>query len=357
MDKTNTAELRDRITGSLLAGAAGDALGAPVEFMSMQKIISTFGPEGIRNFAPAYGGFGKITDDTQMTLFTAEGLIRGAVRAELKGICDRQGVVAHAYQRWLLTQRLSNDNVFTKTDGWLFNVPELHAQRAPGNTCLNALETTTCYSEPAINNSKGCGGVMRVAPVAFASGWYTSTFDAEWAFQMAKDICALTHGHPSGQLPGGFFAAYLALILNGESKLSAAIECIKLLKKHRDHDETLNKVELAIELSHSSPGNYDSLASIGEGWIAEEALAMSLYCALSTDSTEDAIILAVNHAGDSDSTGAITGNIMGLLNGMSSIPDRWLAELELKDVIAKIASDMVSVSGQADELWDRYPGH
>lgn len=353
----NNPELCDRFRGCLLAGAAGDALGAPVEFMSREEILATFGPAGIRDFAPAYGGLGKITDDTQMTLFTAEGLLRGEVRGATKGICDRAGVVGHAYMRWLLTQGRENHHVPTSTDGWVFSNRELHDQRAPGMTCLSALESMTYFGERATNNSKGCGGVMRVAPVAFASGWHSTAFDPAWAFDLATDICAITHGHPTGQLSGGFLAAYLAFLLNGESKASAAESSIILLKKCGGHEETLQKVELAINLSRSSPNSYEAMVSIGEGWIAEEALAMSLYCALSTDNTEEAIILAVNHSGDSDSTGAITGNIMGLLNGVSSIPEKWLEKLELKESISQIALDIASITRCPDEFWDRYPGH
>jgi hypothetical protein len=96
--------LLDRIRGCLLGGAVGDALGARVEFMKLPEIRRCFGAAGIRDFAPAYGRLGAITDDTQMTLFTAEGFIRAWVRDQLKGMCHGPGVVHHAYMRWLLTQ-------------------------------------------------------------------------------------------------------------------------------------------------------------------------------------------------------------------------------------------------------------
>ena len=82
----------------------GDALGAPVEFLSINQIHRQFGPGGIRDFAPAYGRVGAITDDTQMSLFTAEGLIRAAVREARKGVCHPPTVIHRAYVRWLTTQ-------------------------------------------------------------------------------------------------------------------------------------------------------------------------------------------------------------------------------------------------------------
>lgn len=95
--------LHQRISGCLLGGAVGDALGAPIEFISLGEIRRQFGVSGIRDYAPAYGRIGAITDDTQMTLFTAEGLLRAWVRHAGKGICNTVGVIHHAYLRWLLT--------------------------------------------------------------------------------------------------------------------------------------------------------------------------------------------------------------------------------------------------------------
>ncbi len=93
-----------RYRGCLLGGAVGDALGASVEFLSLGEIRARFGAAGIRDYAPAYGRIGAITDDTQMTLFTAEGLLRAHNRGTQKGIVHTPTVVHHAYLRWLETQ-------------------------------------------------------------------------------------------------------------------------------------------------------------------------------------------------------------------------------------------------------------
>ena len=101
------ADRRDQahFAGCLLGGAVGDALGAPVEFLSLSEIRARFGPGGIHGFVPAYDRVGAITDDTQMTLFTAEGLIRGDNRAREKGIGGGPiHCVHHAYLRWYETQ-------------------------------------------------------------------------------------------------------------------------------------------------------------------------------------------------------------------------------------------------------------
>ena len=166
-------DIPDQYTACLLGGAIGDALGASVEFMTRAEILNRFGPEGITDYAPAYGGKGKITDDTQMTLFTAEGLLRGRMRGVSKGIAGFDHTVANAYLRWLATQGYECRAVTVEKDGWLFQQPELHSQRAPGMTCLSALRDYPGVPEIAGNDSKGCGGVMRVAPV----GLYWRTFN------------------------------------------------------------------------------------------------------------------------------------------------------------------------------------
>ena len=111
-----------------------------------------------------------------------------------------------------------------------------------------------------------------------------------------------------------------------------------------------------------------AIARIGQGWIAEEALAIAVYCALVVDNFRDGVTLAVNHDGDSDSTGAIAGNLLGTLYGAQAIPPAWLDALELRDVITELAEDLYvfpswdigAYSGNealGEFIWDKYPGY
>ena len=111
--------------------------------MSLAEIRRRIGPAGVKDYVPAYGRVGAFTDDTQMTLFTAEGIMRAWVRSSLRGVCGVSGVLHHAYLRWLLTQgERPPSEVEIGTDGWLVGVPALHSRRAPGNTCLSALRAS-----------------------------------------------------------------------------------------------------------------------------------------------------------------------------------------------------------------------
>lgn len=328
----------ERIRGCLLAGACGDALGAPVEFLSVTAIRGRWGAAGIRDFAPAYGRIGAITDDTQMTLFTLEGLIRAWVRSEEKRICSVSEVVHHAYLRWLLTQGVEAGCEVDR-DGWLFATEALHERRAPGNTCLGALAVATTLGALAENHSKGCGGVMRVAPV----GLFASALGGiERSFRLGADVARLTHGHPSGYLAAGHLAAVVGGIMAGRH-LSEAIDAADaLLAKQPGHEEVAKAIADA-RTAAACGASTDTLDRLGKGWIAEEALAIGLYAALAAPSLEEALMLAVNHGGDSDSTGAITGHILGALHGPAAIPPRWLDRLELRAEIERLAGDAARV--------------
>lgn len=334
--------MRERFLGCLLGGAVGDALGAPVEFMSLDEIRTTFGRQGIRDFMPSYSRLGTITDDTQMTLFTAEGLIRGWLRGRTRGIASYPSVVAHAYLRWLLTQSGKPAcELIPDSEGWLYGHRELHHARAPGLTCLGSLEEMQGLGDRARNNSKGCGGVMRVAPVGlFAWHWRHGEAPHEDAFGLACDLAAITHGHSTGQLAAGAFAVMiLGLACGGtlEEALRVAIGCLKTRPRH---EETLRALERARALANSKLPVTEAIAELGEGWVAEEALAIAVYCALAAGSFEEGVIHAVNHGGDSDSTGAIAGNLLGTLYGVDAIPDRWLNPLELREAISELGDDL-----------------
>lgn len=358
---------QDLYLGCLLGGAVGDALGAPVEFMSSAEIARRFGPGGIQDYVPAFGKLGAITDDTQMTLFTAEGVLRSWVRASAHAASTINTGIALAYQRWLHTQGLTNPLHSHCLNGWLITQRELLARRAPGNTCLSGLQSMEGPEDLAKNNSKGCGGVMRVAPI----GMYYATLAAhsdlnkadlmKEAFATGCHSAAITHGHPTGQLASGAFAAIVMQMLTHTS-LDLAIETVlPLLAAHSDHEETTHAIEHACRLAKDSPNDAGALTQLGGGWIAEEALAIALYCGLSATDFRSGVVLAVNHGGDSDSTGSMAGQLLGALYGASAIPTSWTTPLELGAVIKTMAYDLATFpewgagdAGATDERCARY---
>jgi ADP-ribosylglycohydrolase/protein-tyrosine phosphatase len=343
-----------RVVGCLVAGAVGDALGAPVEFDSLAKIRSAHGQAGVRDYVAAYGRVGAITDDTQMTLFTAEGLLRAHTRGVHRGICHPPSMVEYAYFRWLWTQGDAVPEALASfAAGWLFGEARLHATRAPGNTCLNALRLRvrarvdgTPLPEP-LNDSKGCGGVMRVAPVGLV---------AQDPWSLAADCAALTHAHPAGYDSAAVFAEIIAEVMTGWG-LASAVDRVWSRRRAECHPDTRAAVDRALALvAQGAPATAERLETLGGGWVGEEALAIALYCALAAPDFESALTLAVTHSGDSDSTGALTGNLLGADLGAAAIPARWLEGLELRDVIERIAGALASMrlDGVVDDV--AYPG-
>lgn len=356
-----------RLRGCLLGGALGDALGAPLEFMSLSEIHQEYGPAGLT--APPDQPL-DFTDDTQMTLFTAEGLIRIHSQAMDRGTADTHEVLDHAYHRWLRTQdspTLRWDSRIDDSPGWLLGVQGLHRQAAPGQTCLSLATNSEIgrLGESALNNSKGCGTVMRVAPVGFFTP--PSGPDDYDLFDLGCISGFLTHGHPSGYLAAGALAYLLEQIRAGITLRMALAKVESRLAQEDAHDEVLEALQQAQTLERtghdSSP---DEVESLGGGWVAEEALAIAVYCALAAERSDDpwtyGTLLAVNHSGDSDSTGAIAGNLLGAIHGEQVLPGAWLEQLSLAEVVSELADDFISTCAaepptdfRSKDWMQRYP--
>ncbi|GAA1565240.1 MULTISPECIES: ADP-ribosylglycohydrolase family protein [Kribbella] len=361
---------RARVRGCLLGGAIGDALGGPVEFQDGRTILAKY-PDGVRSYVDGGPGWppGTITDDTQMTLFTVEGLIRAGVRTD-RGLGFTVGVVHGAYDRWLDTQTLPGPS--GERNGWLQGEQWLYARRAPGNTCLTALTEARKggpripqYGGQAVNDSKGCGGVMRVAPF----GLLPAEAPIDWVFDKAAEAAGYTHGHPTGKLASGTLAAIVRELCDGAGLDDAITRATSLLIRHEGHEETSTALQLARQLAATAPAGPVTVERLGGGWIAEEALAIAVYAALAypePDQFLDALALAVTHSGDSDSTGAICGNILGALHGETALPAELVFTLEGRAAILQLADDFALEFTQQQRLhgdygpftaWTtRYPG-
>ena len=346
----------DAIKGSMIGGAIGDALGYAVEFSGEDSIFSKYGENGITEYAlDPVSGKAIISDDTQMSLFTANGILVGDTRFSLRGIgAELYYYVQDAYLDWYYTQqnnfgpRKDNEYGVSHFHSWLMDIPELYQNRAPGNTCLSALhqisnpsaDKSVEFNRPR-NNSKGCGGIMRVAPYAlYAKNWFYP--------EVAAQIAAITHGHSLGYMPASVLAYIINQIVYGEKKplKDIVIASKDMLKETFQEDkhlkELLDIIDLAVSLSEEKDADdLDCIHKLGEGWVAEETLGIALYCALKyQDDFSKAMIASVNHKGDSDSTGAVTGNIVGAIVGYKAIEEKWKMNLELKDVILEMSEDL-----------------
>lgn len=343
--------LQDRIRGSLIGGAIGDALGYPVEFIySFEEIQKRYGERGITRLDTNQHWLGEdeqvgkavVSDDTQMTLFTANGLLNAKQQKS-----NMKYSICRAYIEWYLTQVGKWSNKYK--DCWIARIPELNKRRAPGNTCMSSLYAIYSGREP-MNNSKGCGGVMRIAPIPLYAV-VDNRMDILDADKLAGDAAEITHQHPLGFVSAALMSHIiyrLALDIEPtqDSMKRYIMEGVAEMRNqykdyHNDVERMAELAERAIFLIDNGKTDLENIGHLGEGWTGEEALAIALYCALKYfDSFEEAMIAAVNHGGDSDSTGAVTGNILGAAVGYEAIPQFYKDDLEMHDLILHMADDL-----------------
>ena len=182
---------------------------------------------------------------------------------------------------------------------------------------------------------------------------------------IGAEAAAITHGHELGWLPAAVLVHIIRhLIENDGETILAAVQDARftlpdVYPEAGKMDVLQALLQKAIDLSKSELDDLAAIRQLGQGWVGEEALAIAVYCALKhSDSFEDAIVAAVNHSGDSDSTGAIAGNIMGAALGLQAIPEKYLDKLELRDVILELADDlfndcqMEEYGDYEDPIWE-----
>jgi len=312
---------RNAFEGSILGLAVGDALGFPVEFYQRHEIFNKFGSEGITGFVesslqssaqslesgrhPA----GTYSDDTQMTLAVARALIQRG-NSSFESLMRSMGKLFVEWSR-------SPDN-----------------DRAPGRTCLQGCENLSrgvAWREAGIRNSKGCGSAMRVAPI----GLYFWR-DHQRLLEVARASSLLTHGHDAAI--EGAAAAALMVALAMEKKTPSQTYDI-LMRECAPHSEDLKTCLSKLPaLLRADPGEALSNMGLGEGWVAEEAVASALYCHWKYPfDFKKAVLTAANTDGDSDSIACITGGVSGALNGAASIPREWRAMVEKPEDLVKTA--------------------
>lgn len=313
----------ERALGSFVGSAYGDSLGSPIEFMTSYEIYKKYGQAGITELDFAFGGLGLVTDDTQMAIATAEGLLASA--GQMSNTKQIQANIWRAYQGWYDTQ-----------SGPL-------ERRAPGNTCLSALSGQIPGTfDKVLNGSAGCGGVMRSYPIGFAVA------DRERAYDLGAMSGVLTHGHRNGYIPAGFLSGVISALVSGDSFETAVNDALTYTSNLPEDVgvETYEAIVDALSAPYSEGAIDRHLRRTG-GWLGHDALAIALYSAFNEpDNPLKAVRLSVNHSGDSDSTGAITGAIVGAVHGVDQF-ERQLSqeavELEKRPYIDWLSAALVEL--------------
>ncbi len=346
-----TEKFQDRCRGSLIGGAIGDAFGYPVEFVgSFEGIRARYGEEGITEYDRSYPWLEEhlrenkalFSDDTQMTLYTAEGLLE----AENNGI-QIIPAICNAYLAWFGHQVGREVKIAYRSR--LAQIEELNQRRAPGNTCITSLYSIYNGKEP-MNSSKGCGGVMRVAPIGIHGAAYGWTLDKTG--RIAGEAAELTHLHPLSTYSSAAMAVIVQLCLTTDNIdadvfkviVSKSLETVAEVygKAAAAMDDFERIIDKAIRLEDNRFQDWEIIENeLGGGWVAEETLAIAIFSVLRhIDDFRACMICAVNHGGDSDSTGAVAGNIMGAILGYKAIPEYFRNGIQLHDLLISISDKL-----------------
>jgi ADP-ribosylglycohydrolase len=303
----------EKVLGMIYGLALGDTLGAPVEFWELKGIRERYGQDGIQELpSPAL-----FTDDTQMTLAVAEALV-AAGHEDLGAI---MAAISQNFVAWLRSPE--ND-------------------RSPGGACLygaRQLETGVPWWRSGKPNSKGCGAAMRVAPIG-----YFYQHNLPKLRRVASASALATHHHPTAQL-GAVAAAFLVKMALDHLPPEDMLPPLELEThgQNLEFDLALARLEEALEMT--SPDT--ALAHIGEGWVAEEAVIMALYCFLkSPDDFLATIRRGANIQGDSDSIACIAGGLSGAYLGIGALPPAWVDRLEKSAYLADLAQLLAAAKGR-----------
>ncbi|MET7773261.1 ADP-ribosylglycohydrolase family protein [Nocardia sp. NPDC005366] len=352
----------ETVRGCLFGGAVGDALGAPVENMMLHHIRQRHGRRGVTGESAAI----EISDETQLTLFTVEALIKGSIRARARGTGGATlGFMQMGFMVWARGQGVSITEQPTPPHSSLTGHPELMSFRGTSRATVTSAQQAAERRQPSrplgsreqpINDSKGSAALARSAPCGFGYAADTSGGSLEYVFELGCDAAALTHGNPSGWLPAGVLAAIVYALCRGTELDDAVALARAELVRYDRHEETEDALAAAVRLAGEAGGRVpeaDDVESLGRGWIGPEALAIAVYAALAAQAAggspeqivRTGILLAVNHSGDSDATAAVCGNILGARYGVSAVPATWRSALDASAVIDRLAGDYCAEFG------------
>jgi ADP-ribosyl-[dinitrogen reductase] hydrolase len=287
-------ELLNRCKAVLLGVAVGDALGAPVEFMTPGEIAAKYG-----SLDEMVGGGwlrlkpGQVTDDTEMTLCLARGIVNS-------GYWDLRAI-AGEFAGWLKSRPID-----------------------VGDTCRRGIRNFMLKGEletPSNQWDAGNGALMRVTPVAL----YTFGSD-ELLEKYSREQGHLTHNHPLSDAACITYGRMAQMALQGAEKSRLRREAERLVAEYPTF-------------------RYDPYPGLATGYVVD-TIQTVFHHFFRSRSFEECVVTTVNQGGDADTTGAIAGGLAGAYYGLEDIPRRWLKKLDSRYLaeLESLASRLINLS-------------
>lgn len=310
----NAPNIKKKLRGYLYGTACADALGRPVEHLTLEQIKQKYGDKGILELPPN----SPWTDDTQLMLVLARGLLRGA-ELELPELMDK---IAKELVLWL-------------------DEPDLGAGATTKGAALG-LKEGIHWSNSGLN-SKTCGSLMRVGIVGFIF-WK----DPEKLIKAASISGRITHTHPAADAASVAGAYAVKLALDGMEPREMFEPLLEVTQGISP--EFTQALEDSYKMAYSGIGDEEGLKKLGQGWYADETFALAYFCILRyPNDYKKAVQTAVNITGDSDSVASVAGGILGARLGIEPIPVSWIEALKENEKIEEIVEPLLEKYFQLSE--------
>jgi ADP-ribosylglycohydrolase len=307
-------DIEKKLCGYLFGTACGDALGRPVEHLTHEQIKQKYGEKGILEI-PSNSPW---TDDTQLMLVLARGLLRGA-ELEIPELMDK---IAEELVLWL-------------------DEPDLGAGATTRGAALN-LKDGIHWSESGIS-SKTCGSLMRAGILGFI---YQN--DPIKLVKVALISGRITHSNPVAEAASiaGAYAVKLALDgVEPEEMFEPLLKVTQGISQEFTH-----ALESSYNTAYSGIGDEDGLKKLGQGWYADETFALAYFCVLRyPNDYKKAVQTAVNITGDSDSVASVAGGILGARLGINAVPISWIETLKEKEKLEGMVGPLLEKYFQLSE--------
>ncbi|MDR0864047.1 MAG: ADP-ribosylglycohydrolase family protein [Candidatus Symbiothrix sp.] len=311
MSIEKTIDYTDKIKSVLFGVAVGDALGVPVEFKSRQELkqnpVSDMMGYGTYNQPP-----GTWSDDSSLTFCLAEALTQDF----------DLNTIGQNFVKWY------QEGYWTPY-GEVFDI---------GNSTRKALYRISNGTKPELaggceETDNGNGSLMRIAPLLF----YLLDKTPDERFEITRQVSSITHRHIRSVIACFYYLEFARQLLEGKSKW--------LIYKNLQTEITDYLLSLSVNPTEITlfdrllKGNIHELPEAeisGNGYVLH-TLEAGIWCLLTTDNYKDAVLKAINLGEDTDTTGAVTGGLAGLLYGFENIPQNWIKQLARKEDIADLA--------------------
>ena len=358
------AKKRSSYRGCLLGLAVGDAMGYTVNSHSLKEIQEDYGPNGLQGYDPV-NGYADITSCTQLTAFTANGLLYGITMGRSKGTMSPFiNYIARSHWEWATSQAMMDRPA--RPVCWIFREKEM-CRRHCIDTRMKEVILRKQFGTPEERyNSMTTASTL---PAAVGAALFYDPADMEKGeiTRLGMEAVALTHGDPMAFLPGAAVTELVtAALLKPTQPLQEQIEGAMAdftarfdPEYHRYISQINNLVKMAVSMSRDpkiSPMEAMERLQCRTGAQVLAGVVYALLCG--GEDFDSSLIIAVNHSGASAVAGALVGAVLGARLGLEALPEFYLECLECRDILQELADDLYQgcpiESGDVffDDEWD-----